>query len=377
MPDHVYYKLRKHLDQHPIPYPATESGVEIKLLKSLFTPVEAEITLALSALFERPAKIFPRLKKINISLDELETKLLNMLKKGLIRGTRDRKNKGKYLFSKMPLAIGIYEAQVDKISYETARLFEDYEKEAYGKALLDNKTHQMRTIPLNIKIEPEYQVSNYEDITEIIKNSPGPFAVMNCICRQAKDTMHQECSRTDERETCILIEEGVNFAQNLGVGREISKDETLKLITQAKKSGLVLQPENSQHPHFVCCCCGCCCGVLSSAKLYDKPAKYLHSNYFAEIDAEKCEICETCLERCPMDAIRRTNNHMETDLDRCIGCGACVPTCKDRAIKLIKKEYAYIPPKTTGEMYKKIMLERYGLLGTAKFVAKATLGIKI
>jgi electron transport complex protein RnfB len=139
--------LENTWDQHPIPYPATQSGVEIELLKSLFTPEEAEITLILSALFERPEKIYQRLKKIDSTLDDLEKKLLDMLKKGLIRGTRDRKNKEKYLFSKMPMAVGIYEAQVDKINYETARLFEEYEKEAFGDALLKNKTHQLRTIP--------------------------------------------------------------------------------------------------------------------------------------------------------------------------------------------------------------------------------------
>jgi len=373
----VYRRLQKHLDRHPIPFPETKSGVEIKLLKSLFTEAEAEITSELSALPEHPAKIRKRLKNKNLTVEEFNDLLLGMVKKGLIRGVKNRKNKDQLLYSKMPLAIGIFEAQVDKITKETVELMQEYEKQGFADALVGTKTKQMRTIPLNIKIDPEYQVSNYDAITKIIKNSPGPFAVMNCICRQAKDTVHLNCSRTNERETCILIEEGVSFAQNLGVGREISKKDTLMLISKAKKSGLVLQPENSQHPHFVCCCCGCCCGVLNSAKLYDKPAKYLHSNYFAEIDAEKCEVCETCLDRCPMDAIQRTNNHMETDLDRCIGCGACVPTCSERAIKLIKKEYAYIPPKTSDDMYKKIMVERFGLLGTAKFVGKAALGMKI
>jgi Fe-S-cluster-containing dehydrogenase component len=111
------------------------------------------------------------------------------------------------------------------------------------------------------------------------------------------------------------------------VGREISKAEVLQLISKAKKAGLVLQPENTQHPHFVCCCCGCCCGVLSAAKLFAKPAEYLHSNYFALVEAEKCGLCEVCLKRCPMDAFRRTNNHMEVSLDRCIGCGACIASC--------------------------------------------------
>ena len=300
-------------------------------------------------------------------------KLEEMLQKGLIRGLRDRNYKNKYLFSKMPLVIGIYEAQVDKLTRETSESFLQYEKEGLADVLLNNETNQMRTIPLNIKIEPEYLISNYDDITKIIKDSPGPFVIMNCVCRQAKDTMDQSCATTERRETCILQEGDVSFAQNLGVGKEITREETLNIVKQAKKSGLVLQPENNQHSHFVCCCCGCCCGVLSVAKLYDQPAKYLHSNFYAKIDAEACGVCETCVERCPMDAIYPTNNHMTTDLDRCIGCGACVPTCKDRAIKLVKKEHEYVPPKTDKEMYKNIMLERFGWLGFAKLATKAAL----
>jgi len=377
MESDIYRRLQKHLDNHPIPFPKTDSGIEINLLQSLFSEEEATIALQLSALLERPQKVYRRLNDPSYSLNQLESKLEKMLKKGIIRGVRDRKNAGKFLFSKMPLVIGMYEAQVDKLTKETSVAFQEYEKEGMADVLLGNKTNQMRTIPLNVKIEPEYHVSNYDDITAIIKQSPGPFAVMNCVCRQAKDTMDQSCTTTEKRETCILLEGGVSFAQNLGVGREITRKETLGLIRQAKKTGLVLQPENNRHPHFVCCCCGCCCGVLTAAKLYDQPSRYLHSNFFAEINAESCTSCETCIERCPMDAIHQTNDHMVTDFDRCIGCGACVPTCKDRAINLVKKEYEYVPPKSDKDMYKRIMLERFGWLGTAKFVAKAALGMKI
>jgi len=377
MNDVIYHKLRKHLDHHPVAFPKTESGIEIKLLKSLFSQEEAELALNLSALLEHPSKIFKRLKDTKLTLEQLEIKLEEMLHKGLIRGVRDRDNKDKFLYSKMPLVIGIFEAQVDKLTRETAESFFEYEKKGLADVMLGNKTNQMRTIPLNIKIEPEYHVSNYDDITSIIKESPGPFAVMNCVCRQAKDTLDKSCAKTEKRETCILLEGGVSFARNLGVGKEITRKETFNLIKQAKKTGLVLQPENNQHPHFVCCCCGCCCGVLTAAKLYDQPAKYLHSNFSAEIDAEACSLCETCIDRCPMDAIHQTNNHMTTDLDKCIGCGACVPTCKDRAIKLVKKSYEYVPPKSDKEMYKNIMLERFGWLGTAKLATKAALGMKI
>ena len=373
----IYRRLQKHLDHHPIPFPETKSGIEIELLKSLFTEKEAAIALQLSALLERPTKIIKRFRKQDMSIEQLEDLLNIMHKKGSIRAVKDRKNEGKFLYSKMPLAIGMFEAQVDQITKEVAENFFEYEKDGFADAVIGMKTNQMRTIPLNVKIDPEFHVSNYDGITKVIESSPGPFAVMNCVCRQAKDVIGQSCKKTESRETCILLEDGVDFAMNLGVGKKISKKETLKLITQAKKSGFVLQPENNQHPHFVCCCCGCCCGVLSAAKLYDQPAKFLHSNFFAQVNPETCTLCEKCLERCPMDAFDQINNHMKVSLDRCIGCGACIPTCKDKAIKLIKKENQTVPPVNDKEMYKKIMIDRFGIGGTIKFVAKAVLGQKV
>ncbi len=38
----VYRELQQHLDKLPIGFPATETGVEIRILKQLFTPEEAK-----------------------------------------------------------------------------------------------------------------------------------------------------------------------------------------------------------------------------------------------------------------------------------------------------------------------------------------------
>jgi len=43
MSDEVYHKLAKVLDTLPNGFPATESGVEIKLLKRIFEPEQAEL----------------------------------------------------------------------------------------------------------------------------------------------------------------------------------------------------------------------------------------------------------------------------------------------------------------------------------------------
>jgi len=48
----VYRALQEHLDKAPVGFPATESGVEIRIPKQLFTPEEAKITTKLSHMAE-------------------------------------------------------------------------------------------------------------------------------------------------------------------------------------------------------------------------------------------------------------------------------------------------------------------------------------
>ena len=43
MTDDIYQRLAKHLDKLPGGFPATESGVELRLLRRLFTPEQAEL----------------------------------------------------------------------------------------------------------------------------------------------------------------------------------------------------------------------------------------------------------------------------------------------------------------------------------------------
>jgi Na+-translocating ferredoxin:NAD+ oxidoreductase subunit B len=56
----VYRKLQKHLDNMPVAFPESDSGLDIKLLKHRFTPEEAKIALELSALPEPLERIHKR-----------------------------------------------------------------------------------------------------------------------------------------------------------------------------------------------------------------------------------------------------------------------------------------------------------------------------
>ncbi|MBW1778832.1 MAG: 4Fe-4S ferredoxin, partial [Deltaproteobacteria bacterium] len=56
----IYIRLQRHLDRQPVGFPATKSGSEIKILKHIFTPQEAEIATCLTYKFEPLEAIFER-----------------------------------------------------------------------------------------------------------------------------------------------------------------------------------------------------------------------------------------------------------------------------------------------------------------------------
>ncbi len=72
MPDEpdVYRRLQRHLDKMPVAFPATESGVELRILRRLFTPEEAEVALLLSAVPEPLDRIDGRAKVAGLSTSD-------------------------------------------------------------------------------------------------------------------------------------------------------------------------------------------------------------------------------------------------------------------------------------------------------------------
>ena len=60
MSDQIYAKLAKVLDTLPSGFPSTGSGVEIKILKRIFQPEEAELFCDLRLALETPEQIAKR-----------------------------------------------------------------------------------------------------------------------------------------------------------------------------------------------------------------------------------------------------------------------------------------------------------------------------
>jgi electron transport complex protein RnfB len=370
----VYRRLQRHLDQMPVGFPATESGVELRLLRRLFTPEEAETALLLSALPESLERIHRRARKTAVTREDLERTLDRMAAKGAIlrRGRGDRKR-----YSKLQLAVGMYEFQVDRLTRELQQDVEQYFREGFGEAFHGPKTGQMRTIPIGARFVPERRVGRYDDARRLIEDTTGPVAVMNCICRQGKELTGEPCRQTDARRVCMTFKSAARRLVEEGTAQAVTREEALALAERAEKDGMVLQPENTQDPLFMCFCCGCCCGVLTTAKQLPHPAEYLQSNYRAVVDAELCTECETCRSRCPMDALDSSDGATRVDHHRCIGCGLCVSTCPSEALQLVAKEQETVPPRDQNALYKKIMVERFGALRAAWMAGKALLGRRV
>jgi electron transport complex protein RnfB len=208
----IYKKLARHIDQMPVAFPATESGVEIRILKYLFTPEEAEIALHLSALPEPADKIYKRLKKTGISKDKLEKTLDGMVAKGSIMGGRFFKSKGeKKYYSKALLAVGMYELQVNKLTKEFVDNMSQYIEEGFAEAFITPKTSQLKTIPIKSSCMPEHNIATYDDIKHLVMKTEGKIAVFNCVCRQEKIVLGTPCKQTDRNEICLGFNEAADY----------------------------------------------------------------------------------------------------------------------------------------------------------------------
>jgi Fe-S-cluster-containing hydrogenase component 2 len=75
-----------------------------------------------------------------------------------------------------------------------------------------------------------------------------------------------------------------------------------------------------------------------------------------------------------MGAISMEDKIAVINRDRCIGCGVCVAACVNDAHQMHKKDKTHIPPKTHDDMYKKIMIERFGLVSALKSVTRVLTG---
>ena len=144
--------------------------MELRILKHLFTPKEAQIATQLSMIQEPVERIYERVKRSGLSILQLQVILDEMVRKGSILG---RKKGDKTLYRSAPLSLGMYEFQVDRLPKDFAEDWLQYLDEAYAHAQYKTGIPQLRTIPLekSIPLPEQYQVSDYDDVKKLVENA--------------------------------------------------------------------------------------------------------------------------------------------------------------------------------------------------------------
>jgi ferredoxin len=366
----VYVKLQKHLDNQAVGFPATRSGAELKILKHIFTPQEAAIACCLNYKFESLETIFNRAGHLVESAGDLEKRLERIQKKG---GIESKIKNGQMYYCNAPLVVGMYEFQLNRLTPEFIEAFNEYTSHIkFGLEFLSTKLPQMRTIPVARSIQPQHQISTFDEVLTLLQQADDPFAIFECICRKKKSLEGHSCAVTDRQETCLAIGGIARTALLTGNGREITSDEAIAIIEQNQKQGLVLQPSNTAKAEFICSCCGCCCGMLSVQQTLPRPLDFWASNFYAAVDRTTCEGCGICVKRCQVGAVSVSRKKQPADLnrDRCIGCGVCVPACPTQSITLVKKPTEIRPPQTREDLHEIMMAGKQGRLAKLKLTGK-------
>ncbi len=383
--DRIYRELQQHLDSGPAGFQASETGADIKLLKHLLTPEEAKIATLLSTIkWELPKQIYKRVRKsgMDMSLDEFVRKLDHMVYKGTI--VVHRGGFGERIYKNVGVSAGgMIDFQVDRLTENLVEDIDKYHEESFSRRSEGSPRKmipQLRVVPVekSVPVPDKNRIAVYDDVRHLVEQSPGPFSVANCICRQTKDLQEKPCKYSDIRETCLQV--GPDHARQyieMGRGREITKEEAFEVLDRAQEAGFILQPENSVKPENICCCCGDCCGPLAAAKNAPRPADLYTSNYYVTMDSTLCTGCEVCIGRCQMDARVMVDGKSTVDPDRCIGCGNCVVTCESGATRLVLKNEQNVPFRDKDDTFMHIMANKLSGWDMMKMRMKMLLGMKV
>lgn len=342
----VYKKLALKLDTLPNRYPATESGIELRLLEKIFTKDEAVLAAEMS-LEKEPAAVIAL--RVNLPEKQVGRTLKDMVRKGIIRFSKGDRD---LLFGLMPFVIGFYEELLPRMTPEIAELFEEYFQESKG-GITGKGLSVHRVIPVEESIDFELEIYPYEKASDLIEKAKS-WGVRDCICRVQKKLIGDPCDHP--LESCLVFAPIEGAFDKSEIDRAITQAEALQILYDTEEAGLVHTTGNYQGPNsYICNCCTCSCGILRAVAEFNQPTAIARSDFMSVVDQDLCVVCGDCIERCQFGALELGDLTCEIVTSSCVGCGLCVPFCPEDALILIRRpEGEVLPPpqdiKTWGEI---------------------------
>ncbi len=345
-----------------------------RLLKLRCTPDEAAF---LSAFPFMPHTMEQLKEKFHMSADELIAKMEPLIKKGFIFEAQGKSGPGYFLNDnnfanfQVPGWVGIN----DELNREYASLAHRYYINHMSHEMMKHPTKGLRAIPIAETIKDTKQILPYEDILAFIDKEDF-FIVSTCDCRHRHnlDPDFEKCSHVTMN--CLHFGSLGRYMLKYGMGKEISKQQTLEILKDAADAGLVHGISNYKTKiDTICNCCSCCCLFLERAAVLPSILRgHQRSNYVVVHNAETCKLCGLCEKRCPVEAVKikkippsngsickiqDAGKVFEYDREKCIGCGVCAHKCPMQSRKLQRRnETGEDIPETRTEAGSRMLRER-------------------
>lgn len=350
----LYEQLRILLSEGENVIGLPKHEVVDKLLRNMYTEQEAKILVSSFEKVSTPTSIRNIVKLSGIPREELKQFLEDMHYKGKLFKLGPLYMLLPYLPGGFEVYFSVNRDDPERIK-KVAEAHLELRKLGFSYELSSSDHSIFRVFPAIKPTEKLIEVSNSMDVNyqvlpfEILqdylsKAVPKLYAVIPCSCRTAAKLAGKPCKRTDEN-FCVATGILAKSIIDQEIGEEVTLDKLMEIMEKAEKQGLVHESFNMQDTAmFVCNCCSCCCGFLRSVKDMHNYDAITKSNFEPEFIYEKCNLCEVCMEICPMEAIYHhwphkkdlSDNMMLVRRDRCIGCGICASNCPSDAISLVK-----------------------------------------
>ena len=316
-----------------------------------------------------PADKWTSLKQLQersgLSKDEIK----QLLKKPFIKGTISKRG-SKYCLD--PILPGIFEkyfqrsADTEENIVKAAKLYWDLFHEVAPQGSFNERgwsalrpilplEAEEKLIEINKDFDVESQSLPYESVKNLI-DKHDQFASITCQCRLIGELSGEPCEVAPAEMGCFIAGAAAKMMIDAGVrgAKLLNKDEAIEFLKETEKRGLVhntVFDKGNESSMFVCNCCGCHCGVLFPPKLFLGASN--PSNYSPKMNNELCTKCETCMRKCPQEAIYHkfpmesdsSDERMVVREELCIGCGVCAANCPSDAIKMVKVRDNVAPDK--------------------------------